>query len=604
MKLDLDNSLDQLADQLPTRGKVIVSNLRTIKPIATVVVPWLARMRTGKIRSLVDVLRENAKVDPRGLAVEMDDVRLDWHALDRMSSEIAHVLHEAGVRKGDSVALLGANSPFYLATMLGISRAGGTAALINNHNDGPPLDHAIRVSRARVLVVESEYVERVNARPAVLEQIDTIFRYGKGGDLEEAMASAPRRAFEPVPVEVSDDFVYIYTSGTTGFPKPCRVSHERTLSAGAGFQALMLQFKPGDKLYNVLPLYHASALLIGVGSCMVTRTPVALRRHFSASAFWDDVRRYDATAVLYIGELCRYLVNTHPEGDKSHRVRVAVGNGLRPDVWVPFQELFGIPAIREFYAATEAPGFLFNTTGKVGAIGRMPPDALGWMRLVKFDVDAEEHIRDASGYCIPAKRGEVGELVVRLPKKLRLAVTEFRGYTDEEATKKKILTDLFEPGDRYFRSGDLLRVDDEGFVYFVDRIGDTFRCKGENVSTAEVADVLSAAEGVEEVTVIGVRVPPHDGQFGLAAVVPSGEFDARAFFETAKSLPSYAQPRFVRVLDALQKTGTFKVQKTELRRDGIDRGASSGPLYLRTDDGYVPMDESLHRAVTTGEFRL
>src|SRR5690606_38061000 len=172
-----------------------------------------------------------------------------------------------------------------------------------------------------------------------------------------------------------------------------------------------------DKLYVVLPLYHASALLIGVGSCMVTRTPVALRRSFSASAFWDDVRRYDATAVLYIGELCRYLVNTHPSGDKSHRVRVAVGNGLRPDVWVPFQELFGIPEIREFYAATEAPGFLFNTTGHVGAIGRMPPEMLGWMRLVKFDVDAEEHVRDARGFCIPAKPGEAGELIVRLPKK-------------------------------------------------------------------------------------------------------------------------------------------------------------------------------------------
>jgi fatty-acyl-CoA synthase len=602
--LDLDKSLDQLSDQLSPKGKVVVSNLRAVKPLTTVLLPWLARIRTGKVRSLVDVLRENAKADPRGLAVEMDDVRLDWNTLDRMSSAMAHVLAEAGVRKGDAVALLGANSPFYLAAMLGISRAGGTAALINNHNDGAPLDHAIRVSKARVLVVESEYVDRVNARPAVLEQIETMFRYGEGGDLEEAMERAPRRPFEPVPVDVSDDFVYIYTSGTTGFPKPCRVSHERTLSAGAGFHSLMLRFKPGDKLYNVLPLYHASALLIGVGSCMVTRTPVALRRHFSASAFWDDVRRYDATAVLYIGELCRYLVNTHPQGDKSHRVRVAVGNGLRPDVWVPFQELFGIPEIREFYAATEAPGFLFNLTGQVGAIGRMPPEALGWMRLVKFDVDAEEHVRDARGFCIPAKQGEVGELVVRLPQKLKLAVTEFRGYTDDEATKKKILTDVFEKGDRYFRSGDLLRVDEEGFVYFVDRIGDTFRCKGENVSTAEVADVLSAADSVEEVTVIGVRVPPHDGQFGLAAVVPSSEFDPEAFFETAKSLPAYAQPRFVRVLGSLAKTGTFKVQKNELRRDGIDPSAGSGPLYVRTDEGYVPMDESLHRAVTTGEFRL
>lgn len=604
MKLDLDKSLARLEEKLSPRGKVLTSGLRSVKPLAKVFLPTFARMKTGKIRSLVDVLLENARVDPRGLAVEMDDVRLDWNALDRMTSQIAHVLAADGVKKGDTVALLGANSPFYLAAMLGVSRAGGTAALINNNLDGPPLDHAIRVSKARVLLVESEYAERIEARPAVLEQMDVIHRYGRGDGLEIAMDRAPRHAFEPVPVEIDDDFVYIYTSGTTGLPKPCRVSHERTLSAGAGFHALMMRFEPGDKLYLVLPLYHASALLIGVGSCMVTRTPVALRRHFSASAFWDDVRRYDATAILYIGELCRYLVNTHPQGDKSHRVRVAVGNGLRPDVWVPFQELFGIPEIREFYAATEAPGFLFNTTGHVGAIGVMPPEVLNWMRLVKFDVDAEEHVRDARGFCVPAARGEVGELVVRLPKRLKLAITEFRGYTDEEATKKKILENVFEKGDRYFRSGDLLRVDEDGYAYFVDRIGDTFRCKGENVSTAEVADVLSAAPGVEEVTVIGVRVPPHDGQFGLAAVVPKGEFDPVSFFETAKTLPSYAQPRFVRVLGELQKTGTFKVQKSELRRDGIDPNAASGPIYLRTEQGYVRMDEALHRAVLAGEARL
>lgn len=602
---ELDPSLDALHDKLSPRKRVALSALRAVPPLVKLVIPSFARMKMGKLNSLVEVVIENARVAPNDLAVEMDEEQLSWAELDARTSRLAHYLASRGVKKGDVVALLGANSPTYLVAMLGISRAGGTAALINNNVDGAPLDHAIRVSKSDFLIVEHEYIERIEAREAVRETIKTTVSYGSPeGELERAMAAQTSAPFPPAPTEASEDFVYIYTSGTTGFPKPSRVSHERALAAGGGFHALMLRFRPGDKLYNVLPLYHASALLIGVGSCFLTRTPIALRRHFSASAFFDDVRRYDATAVLYIGELCRYLVNSYPNGDQSHRLRVAIGNGLRPDIWEDFQEKFGIREIREFYAATEAPGFIFNTTGHPGAIGRLPPDWLKWMRLVRFDVDREDYIRDESGFCIVAPQGEVGELIVRLPEKLKLAATEFRGYTDEESTKKKIIENVFKEGDRYFRSGDLLRVDEEGFAYFVDRIGDTFRCKGENVSTAEVADVLGAAEGIEEVTVIGVRVPPHDGQFGLAAVVAEGEFDPVAFFRAAQELPSYAQPRFVRVLKTITKTGTFKVQKNDLRRDGIDPNAESGPLYFLGKDRYIPFDEELRAEVESGEARL
>lgn len=603
--LDLDSSLDALHDKLSPRRRVTLSTLRAVPPIVKLVIPAFARMKLGRLNSLIEVVIENARVAPNDLAVEMDDEQLSWAALDAATSRLAHYLHGRGIKKGDVVALLGANSPSYLVTMLGASRVGATAALINNNVTGAPLDHAIRVSKANFLIVEEEYRERVEGREAVREVIKTTVTYGSPeSELERALAEQPSTPFTPAPTTADEDFVYIYTSGTTGFPKPSRVSHERTLSAGGGFHALMLRFRPGDKLYNVLPLYHASALLIGVGSCFITRTPIALRRHFSASAFFDDVRRYDATAVLYIGELCRYLVNSYPEGDRNHRLRVAIGNGLRPDIWEDFRDKFDIPEIREFYAATEAPGFIFNTTGHPGSVGRLPPDWMKWMRLVRFDVDREDYIRDENGFCMTAPQGEVGELIVRLPTRFKTAATEFRGYTDEESTKKKIITDVFKKGDRYFRSGDLLRVDEDGFAYFVDRIGDTFRCKGENVSTAEVADVLGAAEGIEEVTVIGVRVPPHDGQFGLAAVVPSDEFDPVAFFRAAQELPSYAQPRFVRVLRSLTKTGTFKIQKNDLRRDGIDPNAPSGELYFLGEDRYIPFDEKLRSKVESGEARL
>ncbi|NOY90494.1 MAG: AMP-binding protein, partial [Deltaproteobacteria bacterium] len=288
------------------------------------------------------------------------------------------------------------------------------------------------------------------------------------------------------------DFVYIYTSGTTGLPKPCRVSHERAIMAGAGFGSLMFRFEPGDVLYCVLPLYHSSALLLGLGAAVITRTPMALRSSFSAHAFWPDVVRYGATAILYIGELCRYLLATETcREEHLHRVRVAVGNGLRPDVWTPFAERFRIPEIREFYGATEAPGILLNLSGKPGAIGHLPLAGRPLFELARYDADAGELARDGDGFCVHAGPEEPGELLVRIADEPISPLTEYRGYTDEHASKKKELFDVFRAGDHFYRTGDLLRVDAQGFFYFVDRIGDTYRWKGENVSTAEVADVLA-----------------------------------------------------------------------------------------------------------------
>jgi len=355
----------------------------------------------------------------------------------------------------------------------------------------------------------------------------------------------------------------------------------------------------------VLPLYHSSALLIGAGSCILTRTPMALRESFSASAFFPDVRRYHATAMLYIGELCRYLLNSTPsEAEKNNSLRVAVGNGLRADVWEPFQRRFEIPLIREFYSATEAPGAIFNITGKVGSVGHVPFRRLSSMKLARYDVARDELLRENGGYCQRCEAGEVGELLIKLDEKPKSALGDFKGYTDPDATKKKILENVFEAGDRFFRSGDLMRFDENDYFYFVDRIGDTYRWKGENVSTAEVAEVVGAAPGVREATVSGVQVPGMEGQAGLAAIVCDGDFNASAFWRTAQELPAYAQPRFVRVLNRLQTTGTFKIQKTELRADGVDPTKLGDRIYLRQDDGYVLLTPELWRDVTEGRARL
>jgi fatty-acyl-CoA synthase len=566
--------------------------------------PALIRANGEKDASILKAVLENATIDPFGLALEMGDERYTWSALDEKTSRVAHVLAAHGVKKGDVVAIIGANSPLYLASVFGINRIGGTAALVNHHLVGHPLSHAVTASKARVAIVEAGCAEAFHARDDLKDQLDKVFTFNSG-DFEDRLNEAPAHPFPRVPMGASEDYVYIYTSGTTGLPKPCRVTHARGVAAGASCGPLFFGFKPGDKLYNVLPLYHSNALILGVGSCVMTRTPMAMRSSFSSKAFWDDVRRYDATAMLYIGELCRYLLNTAPcDAEVKNSIRIALGNGLRADVWGPFQQRFHIPEIREFYGATEAPGIIVNLTGKQGSVGRVPMRRLSRLRVVRYDIDTDDYLRDSRGFCIECRAGEVGELMIRLDEESRSAATEFRGYTDAEATSKKVVNNVFEHGDRYYRSGDLMRYDEQDYFFFVDRIGDTYRWKGENVSTAEVADVLSQTPGIREVTVCGVHVPGMEGQAGLAGVVCEGSLDLGELWRVAQELPAYAQPRFVRVMDGFSTTATFKVQKTALRKEGIDPVAQAGRIHVRQDTGYVPLTVAVWRDVQEGRARL
>jgi fatty-acyl-CoA synthase len=566
------------------------------------VLPWVVRTRPGADASLVKEVLARAEERPSALAIQMGDERLSWAELAERTSRVAHVLHGAGVRQGDVVVLFGDNSPSYLAIVLGASRLGATTALVNSKLEGQPLAHAVTASKARVVIAEAALVDHLRARPDVTSKLTRLFTYGEG-DLDEAIRRAPGYPFPRTRVPSDSDFVYIYTSGTTGLPKPCRVTHAKTVLTGALVGNLVWEFGPGDKLYAVMPLYHSSALLLGFASCVMTGTPIALRSSFSARAFWTDVAEYRATAMLYIGELCRYLLNTpeHPK-ERDNSLRIAVGNGLRADLWEPFQKRFGVPMIREFYGATEAPGAIFNFTGRVGSVGRWPMRRLAPIKLVKYDVDRDEHVRGPDGLCIECEPGEVGELVIVLKDNPIAAISEFRGYTDEEATRRKIVRDVIVKGDRAFRSGDLMRFDYDDFFYFVDRIGDTFRFKGENVSTTEVAEVVGRAPGVKQVAVAGVAIPDTEERAGLAAIVCDGAFDPAAFGRAVAELPEYAQPRIVRVVPSLDTTATFKIQKSRLDASTIDPDA--GDAWVRLPEGYAPVTRSVWDRLSRGDLRL
>jgi fatty-acyl-CoA synthase len=505
---------------------------------------------------------------------------------------------EKGIGKGDCVALLLPNRPDYLAAWLGLTRIGAVVALINTNLRGQALAHAIAAAKPRLLIAAGGLLAALEGLDPEIprQEHDDAF----GAILDGLSATAPAQAGQR-DVTLNDPALLIYTSGTTGFPKAARVSHRRVMNWSHWF-AGMTGAGPQDRLYNCLPMYHSVGGVVASGAALLNGGAVIVREKFSARAFWQDVAESGATIFQYIGELCRYLL-AQEGAIPAHRLRLAVGNGLTADVWEAFQRRFAVPRILEFYAATEGNFSLYNVEGKVGAIGRIPPFLAHRFAtvLVKFDDASQAPVRGADGFCVPVTRGEVGEAIGRIAG----GNAGFEGYTDAGASDRKILRDVFKRGDAWVRSGDLMRQDAQGFFYFVDRIGDTFRWKGENVSTTEVAAVASCAPGVKGAAVYGVTVPGQSGKCGMAALEVAEGFDAARFHaHCAARLPGYARPVFLRLVDGLSFTDTFKQKKQALAKDGFDPAIVTDALMADTGDGYRPLDGALYARIRTGRIRL
>jgi fatty-acyl-CoA synthase len=404
-----------------------------------------------------------------------------------------------------------------------------------------------------------------------------------------------------------DRALYIYTSGTTGLPKAANISHMRLIHIMSAFQGAV-NGGVNDRMYDVLPLYHSSGGLAALGPVFLGGGALVVRNKFSATEFWDDCARYKPTLFQYIGELCRYLLNTAPHPlERSHTLRVAIGNGLRPEIWPRFQARFAIPHIMEFYGATEGNVGMINYDGTVGAIGRVPVYArnIQKIRLVRYDIEKAVPVRDADGFCIETANGEVGEAIGLIdPNDPR---SRFDGYTRTEDTEKKILRNVFAANDSWFRTGDLMRRDAHGYFYFVDRTGDTFRWKGENVATSEVAEALSVFPGLVEANVYGVEIPGGEGKAGMAALVTDGRFDLAALpGHLERNLPFFARPVFLRFQRAIETTSTFKQRKVDLQKEGFDPSAIADPLSVRLAQAaqYVNLTPALYRDICTGTIKL
>jgi fatty-acyl-CoA synthase len=501
---------------------------------------------------------------------------------------------------------------------MGLAKAGVTSALLNTNLRGEALAHSVRTAGCAAVVLGAECAEAWQSLGAEVPAVD-LFALADPGrptaalpphakSLDEECAGFSRHD-PPRSVRAElrggDPLFYIYTSGTTGLPKAARFSHSRFIAGGT--YALLAGLSHRDVLYCALPLYHTVGGAICVNAALRSGAALALARRFSARRFWDDVAESGATAFQYIGELCRYLVNQppHPK-ERAHALRFALGNGLRPDVWEAFQQRFAVPRIVEFYGATESNVSMVNLAGRPGSVGKAAPGTK--IALVRFDVDRDEPVRDAAGRCVPCRDGEPGELVGRISEG-RTAAGRFEGYTQQEATEKKILRDVFASGDAWFRTGDLLSRDRDGYYYFVDRIGDTFRWKGENVSTQQVAEAVGGEPGVAMCAAYGVALPGAEGRAGMAAVVldPGASLDGAGLYARAeRELPAYARPAFVRVWQTPDVTGTFKLRKVELQRQGFDPSSTTDPIFYRDDErrAYRPLDAQTHERITSCALRF
>ncbi len=565
------------------------------------------------LRTMGFVCREQAERIPDRPALRFEEEELSFAAYNEGVNRYTHLLRSRGVGKGAVVNIMMENSPDFLMAQGACAKLGAIGALINHHLAGEALVHVHRCSGAEIALVDRASMQSLGRLSGELSGIEIHGELGEHSrqdphfrplreQLEDASTSEPDIA----ELSLGDVFLFIYTSGTTGFPKPAIVRHLR-FTAGGRSLAMLYEETPDDCTYAPIPLYHGWANFVGFAPAFHTGACFASRRKFSAAEFLHDLRRHEVTIFAFVGELCRYLMRTAPSAaDRDHKVRLATGAGLRPDIWVDFQKRFGIPRIMDSYGQTEGNVSLQNRGGRVGSVGRCAPDTHDQLRLARYDTEAGELVRGSNGMLVECRVGEPGELLSRISESSPMP---FDGYANAADNEQKMIRDCFEKGDLYLRTGDLLRRDRASYYYFVDRLGDTFRWKGENVATLEVEHLLNSAPGVHETAVYGVSVPGAEGRAGMALVVPDevGRFDPQAFLaHAAKKLPRYARPLFIRVAASMDVTGNFKNRKLRLQAEGFDPGNIADPLFLRDDHAgrFIALDRSVHAEIMAGTRKL
>ena len=563
---------------------------------------------------IADELEMRVDAYGQNIAFIEGEKRWTYDDMETYANRVAAWAKGEKLSQGDCVAVFARNRIEYVALWFGLSKLGVIPALLNYQLSGKALAHCVNISDVAHVILDVEMAEQWEATKDQVEgnpKVWAAFGEVKGYEsfdsaIHDLRPDRPNKS-EREGLTAGGQAMKMFTSGTTGLPKAAKITHVRAQNylrgIGAGAKA-----KASDRMMMVLPMYHATGGLVGCGAALTNGGAVIIIPKFSASRFWDDAVQYGATMFTYVGELCRFLLSQpHSENERKHKISWIIGNGLRPEVWESFVSRFDIPHVIEFYGATEGNVSLINVDGPIGAVGRVP-SYLSWkfnIDIVRFDVDTNENPRGADGFCIredPNVPGEmIGEIRQDDPR------FRFEGYGTKEATQKKILRDVFKKGDAWFRTGDLMSRDEDGFFYFIDRVGDTYRWKAENVSTNEVAGVLSVFPGVTQANVYGVEVKGYDGRAGMAAIVADEAPDlAELKAHVERELPHYARPVFLRLSKESDTTSTFKFKKTNLVKAGFNPANISEPLYYADakTDSFLPIAPEIYAAILEGSVRL
>ncbi len=528
------------------------------------------------------------------------DHTYSYQDVDERVNQYANALLARGVEPGDVCAVALENRPELIFCWFALAKIGAVTTLVNYHLSGQPLLHVLQATNTKLVLVGEECIAPFLATPEAQaypqwlvpdaeNPADAADLASFDGDFAGQVADAPITQPDPAlreGIRAEDDMLYIFTSGTTGLPKAARYSHMRWMTSGDVME-VTLETNTDDVFYCCLPLYHGAAATSVVSTALASGASIFIRRRFSASRFWSDVRTHKVTVFQYVGEICRYLLN-RPESaeEKNNTLRSMLGAGLTSDTWQRWVKRFGQLDVYEGWGATEANTATINLDNHIGSCGRIPDWNKTNLRLLRIDQETQEYVRDENGFYVHCEPGEVGEAVGFIVDSPMTGAGRFEGYTSQEATESKILRNVFQQGDAWWSSGDLLRYDADGYCYFVDRVGDTFRWKSENVSTQEVATELGDFAGMEFINIYGVAVPENEGRAGMALVVMQQgyEFNPQDFYHyVCERLPHYARPVFVRVGSQADMTTTFKHKKIDLQKQGYNPNNFTDALYIKDD---------------------
>ncbi len=559
-------------------------------------------------QSIGQIIELNAKLYGNITALQFEDQSYTYSEFNEIVNKYSNHLLQKGVKNGETIIAYIDNRPELLFLITACAKIGAIVSLINPNQKGQVLIHSMELAKATHFFIGEELIFNFEEVKNSLSEISTHNYYWIS---DEQLTDCPKNYSNlkkelenidtknpilPQQIKAGQVYAYVFTSGTTGLPKASRQTHRKWLSTYYWFGKVNMNLDVNDVMYVPLPFYHTNALIVGWPTALAAPCAMVMKRKFSVTNFWIDVKKYNVSAFIYIGELCRYLLNAPVSDlDTSHRIKRIMGNGLRPDIWHQFKERFQIKNIFEFYGAADGNVGFTNTLNFDCTIGWSPQN----YKIIKYDVENDAPIKDSNGFLISVAKGETGLLISEISN-----TSVFDGYVNNESNEAKIIRNAFKHGDSWFNTGDLLQNSGFKHAKFIDRIGDTFRWKGENVATAEIEGVVGNLNCVELCAVYGVQIPNNDGRAGMVAIVlkPEAIFDITTVAEHLfKELPKYAVPIFIRLKNEINLTHTHKIKKLDLKKEGFN---CNDQIYvmLPKSNSYVLLDKNLLNEINQGTY--